>query len=486
MKKLLLVLAACLAALSLRAQQYPELGAKLDAYYAALVGESAAVQIRECDFLVESCQDSLVRQFVALHIYDHYLRSRIMGDDAVAVHMVDRWFAGGDIPMHSETDLLNAKVYAEFNRSSLVGAQAPAVRLKDPSGAWQELPRKGEYGVLYFYDTGCATCKVETARLKALVAEKRWDVPVYAVYVGADAQAWEAYRKDFDGVVHLWDPEMESDWQRLYGVLKTPQMVLVGADGLVAGRGLDTPALRILLERSFSPETYVYGEPAQLEQLSRLFDVYGDTLRTQDVLDVADYLAARTFGEGDVDAFKQVTGDLLYYLSSRKTEACRDAVAPFVERFIRVPDVWTSAADTLQVLSLADMLCELSSRTPVGEPVPDLAVPGVLRRKPCLFSRDGKEGLFKLRKLKGSPAYVVFYSAGCGACAELLARVDSLVQASRRTRVLLVDMDAVMTDLPELAGQLLDTFDLSGLPFVLELDRKGIVRHRYVDLTNNH
>lgn len=486
MRKLILVLAACLAALSLRAQQYPELGAKLDAYYAALMGETASVQMKECDFLVESCQDSLVRQFVALHIYDHYLRSRIMGDDAVAVHMVDRWFASGAIPMHSDTDLLNAKVFAEFNRSSLVGVPAPSVRLRDPAGTWVELPRKGACSVLYFYDTGCATCKVETGRLKALVAENRWDVSVYAIYVGADASAWEAYRQGFDGVVHLWDPGMESDWQRLYGVLKTPQLVLVGDDGLVSGRGLDTPALRLLLERTFSPEQYVYGEPARMEQLSRLFAPYGDTLRTQDVLDVADYLAARTFGEGDVDAFKQVTGDLLYYLSSRKTEACRDAVAPFVERFIRIPDVWTSAADTLQVLSLADMLCTLSARTPVGEPVPDMAVPGVLRRRPCLFFRDGKEGTFKLRKLKGSPAYVVFYSAGCSACAELLSQVDSLVSARRRMRVLLVDMDAIMTDQPELAGQLLDTFDLSGLPFVLELDRKGIVRHRYVDLTNNH
>ena len=122
----------------------------------------------------------------------------------------------------------------------------------------------------------------------------------------------------------------------------------------------------------------------------------------------------------------------------------------------------------------------------MGEPVPDLLVPGVLRRRPCLFFRDGKEGTYKLRKLKGSPAYVVFYSAGCSACAELLEKVDSLVSAHRRTRVLLVDMDAIMTDQPELAGQLLDSFDLSGLPFVLELDRKGIVRHRYVDLTNNH
>ena len=29
------------------------------------------------------------RQYVALKIYDHYLQSRIMGDDGVAVHLAD-------------------------------------------------------------------------------------------------------------------------------------------------------------------------------------------------------------------------------------------------------------------------------------------------------------------------------------------------------------------------------------------------------------
>ena len=105
---------------------------------------------------------------------------------------------------------------------------------------------------------------------------------------------------------------------------------------------------------------------------------------------------------------------------------------------------------------------------------------GTLRRKPFpIFVKGTKEGTFALRRLKGSPAYVVFYSAGCSSCQELLAKVDALVSASGKVRVLLVDVDASLSD-----GDttLLDTFDLSYLPFVLELDKKGIVQHRYVQL----
>ena len=109
MKKLLLSLSALLVSLGALAQQpYPELGAKLDQYFIALAGEPAAVQNEECDFLIETCQDSLVRQYTALKIYDHYLKSKIMGDDAVAVHVARKWFLSGDVKMKTDEDLLNA------------------------------------------------------------------------------------------------------------------------------------------------------------------------------------------------------------------------------------------------------------------------------------------------------------------------------------------------------------------------------------------
>ena len=107
MKKFILAICAGIIALGARAQEYPELGAKLEQYFAALAGEPVSVQNNECDFLIESCRDSLVRQYVALKIYDHYLRSKIMGDDAVAVHVADKWFLSGKVKMHSDEDLRN-------------------------------------------------------------------------------------------------------------------------------------------------------------------------------------------------------------------------------------------------------------------------------------------------------------------------------------------------------------------------------------------
>lgn len=479
MKKLILCLLCALWGLSALAQDpYPELGAKLDEYFTALAGEPASVQNKECDFLIASCQDSLVRQYVALKVYNHYLQSKIMGDDAVAVHVAQEWFLSGKVAMAEEMDLLNARVFVEFNKSSLIGMQAPVISTFEPDGSYVKVPGEG-YSVLYFYDTGCSTCKVETARLKAFVKEGKYPVTVYAIYVGQDGPSWEAYRAHFEGVTHVWTPE-QTDWQLLYGVLQTPRMFLVSPSGEILGRGLDTPALELLLSREFSSGQFVYGEASQMAALDQLFAAFGDSLTVSDVMDVADYMAARTFGEGNMDAFKQNMGDVLYYLSSRKTEVFRDAAVPFVKKYIQLPEVWDTPQDQAQVVSLGELLLDLCSRTPVGSQVPDLRVAGVLRRKPGLFVSGSRSGEFALRKLKGSPAYVVFYSAQCSTCQELLAAVERVVAENRRARVLLVDMDGVMTDTPEKGQLLLDTFDLSALPMVLELDRKGVVQHRYV------
>lgn len=482
MKKFIAFLAVCLLSISLRAQSYEELGAKLEEYFAALAGESAAVQNAECDFLIESARDSLVRQYVALRIYDHYLQSKIMGDEAVAVHVAEKWFLSRAIPMHSDGDFLNAQVFVMFNRNSLIGMQAPLIGLKDTAGKVVEIPDAPGYSVIYFYDTSCSTCKLETPRLRQLMDEGRYPLTVYAVNVGDQGEEWEKYRENLPGAIHLWDPEHESDWQIQYGVLQTPKMYLIDSKGEIVGRGLDTPSLKLLLEKEFSTKTYVYGEARQLERYGRLFASYGDSLSTSDILDMADYLASRTLGEGNVSAFKQTAGDLLYYLSSQRGEAYREAIGPFVEKYVRPGEIWNTPEDKAQILSLANLLLDFSSRTPAGSLVPDVEVPGTLHRKGCLFVRGTRSGTFSLRSLRGNPAYVVFYSPGCSTCKETLAAVDALVQQDRKVKVLLVDMDALFADEPDQASRLLDTFDLSVLPFVLELAPDGTVTRRYVQL----
>ncbi len=75
----------------------------------------------------------------------------------------------------------------------------------------------------------------------------------------------------------------------------------------------------------------------------------------------------------------------------------------------------------------------------------------------------------------------MFYTGGCNACKETLDDVSALVTSKPKVRVLLIDMDELMSSNPDLAET--ETFDLTAMPFIMELDKKGYITHRYVDLS---
>ena len=95
-----------------------ELDSRLERYFSLLDAEDFGTKITECDALIEAATDPSLRQRIALKIYDHYLNSKLMGDEAVAIHLTDKWFSTGEVAMGSDQALLDAKLFADFNRNS--------------------------------------------------------------------------------------------------------------------------------------------------------------------------------------------------------------------------------------------------------------------------------------------------------------------------------------------------------------------------------
>ena len=50
----------------------------LEQYYETMLFIDNSEKEQECDYLIESCKDSLVRQFVASSILDHYMNPPLM------------------------------------------------------------------------------------------------------------------------------------------------------------------------------------------------------------------------------------------------------------------------------------------------------------------------------------------------------------------------------------------------------------------------
>jgi UDP-N-acetylmuramyl pentapeptide synthase len=115
-------------------------------------------------------------------------------------------------------------------------------------------------------------------QLKAMIEDSDYPIDVYAVYASDNRDAWQEYvSENFPSyfgktiIRHLWDPELDSDFQRKYGVIQTPRMFLIAPDGTIIGRSLDVPALKQLLSRIYGDVELEYGTKESTELFDRLF-----------------------------------------------------------------------------------------------------------------------------------------------------------------------------------------------------------------------
>lgn len=497
MKRLIIILAAFLAAAVISSAQQLDsakrvlLDEKLAEYTAAIEREGVQVQKEECDFLIGSSTDSLVRQYVALRLYDHYMSSKVMGAEAVAIHIFDTWFLPGKVSMGDDMDLMAARVYAEFNRQSQIGMQAPELTMEAMGGDIVTLFPSGDnvkdrHSVLFFYDTDCAKCKMESILLSHLLEEEDYPIDFYAIYTGDNRESWEAYvaeRFDFPTgrtkVTHLWDTTLDSDFQRKYGILQTPRMYLIRPDQVIKGRGLDTYALALMLNEILAHPDLDYGNP----QMDPLFDNLLAHSTETGVKAAADYLAQSQLHAGDTTMCRQLLGDFLYYLAPKTGQAMKEGTKYLINEYILGRnDIWNTADDTLKVVGFAEIMDDLLSKSMQGSRIADIKVPGEL-----LTAAKSAKKTMNLRKLKGESNIIIFHTNGCNICAAEIAAARNIIsqldrKQKNKIKVFLVNVDDIMASDPALASKLFDSFDLSSLPFIISTDKKGIIDSRYVTL----
>ena len=261
MRKFVLLL-ALLCGLTARAQapadsleaRYAPLDSLLTQFYGAMERQEIPVKNAEFDSLIDSCSDSLVRQHVTLAVFDHYRFSRVMGEEAVALHIYDTWIASGKVQPRSEFERFEADRFALENRRTQIGMTAPPLTLRTPCGARRTIPESGRPAVLFFYSPGCAKCRLETRALPAVLAGAAFKMNFYAIDVDADRREFRRFRKALGPagrnvrMIHLWDPDSDSTMLLDYGVFSTPKIFLVWEDGEILGRRLELDSLQQMIQ----------------------------------------------------------------------------------------------------------------------------------------------------------------------------------------------------------------------------------------------
>ncbi|MGN0191259.1 MAG: TlpA family protein disulfide reductase [Candidatus Cryptobacteroides sp.] len=279
----------------------------------------------------------------------------------------------------------------------------------------------GDSRVLFFYDFDCAKCKVEIPKLEALM-DRHKELSLNVFYTGTDMQRWDGFRKlRFKGARHFSDPENESDFILKYSVTATPRMFLIDGDGFITGRMLDCDALEELL-----------------------------TLRK--------------------NAGKKAITELFNTLVPQRGNEAKEALEYLIDNYILCENsVFDTSEDSLMVIGFAQIQKDLLSRARPGSELPGIRVRGSLN--------GGREKSYRLNRL--GKVVIIFHTEGCRECEAQLEAARKLGQDT-----FTVNMDSLERKSPKTFARLMDFFDLSVLPYLIECDGKGIVTRRYFSLTD--
>lgn len=451
--------------------------AMLDGYTENIAMLPAKAKCEEVDFLIGSFTEPELQRLTAIHLYTHYFQSKIMGDEAVAIYLTDKWFSTGKVSFSNDMDLINAKIYADFNRQSQIGCQAP--ELFDDT--FSDRP-----AILYFYDTDCPRCLVESVLIGEILSIKEYPVDLIAFYTGDNQEEWNkyitkhlGYQLDTVNVKHIWDPDMVTDFQHKYGILSTPGLFLIDSDRTILGRKLDGFALKQLLSQMFDTNPSSYGDSDSYEFFSSI--MAGAPVR-EEIVAVAD----RIYQESGKSlrarsAYKQTMGDYLYYIGIQQSEDYKLATGDIIDRYILGQPIWDTQTDTLQIIDYADFLKGMLSKAPYGSRLPKVKLDYTVTDRHKTKIRHGR------LDRAARNAIVIFHTEGCQRCeAETKAAIQLMqTKVGRKMKVIDVNIDFLFSSHSPDAQILLDELDLSVLPFIVHTDCRGRITNKYISLVDH-
>lgn len=239
----------------------------VESYLKSLERNSTEALTFIAEDLVQSAHSTL-KPYIALQIFNLFKEAEIMGQEAVAVEIAKRYLlndkSGSIEEMLGYETYFGIMAFVQMNEHSLIGMQAPQIELPDSLGCLHSIPQCDEGGddaspslqLFYFYTSNCSSCRATTPLLAELL-QRYSGIPIkiYAIFTGSSRSEWMNECAKFSLIknplverIDLWDPEVESNFPLLYGVISTPQMLLTTDKGIIVGRRLTPKSLEQLLE----------------------------------------------------------------------------------------------------------------------------------------------------------------------------------------------------------------------------------------------
>ncbi|MDD4058360.1 MAG: redoxin domain-containing protein [Bacteroidales bacterium] len=299
--------------------------------------------IQASDKLILSGSKNELSSYIAGRLFTMFRDTNIMGLEVVAIHIAENYFINGKFlppPGLKQTDI---QLFVEFNKHSLIGLEAPDLVMSDLQGdSISLLNNLGyKYTLLLFFNDECRICKTEIPQIYKLSDSLEADgLKVFSVYTNPDSSKALPSVKKMIGIIPTnWiiatDPSYSSDFQRLYNVIKTPQIFLLDKNGIIVGRNLDPKSIKELIKKLNEKEQELKNQATRFAAAYMEAVDYDDSLSVKESFQV---LFNRLTVHNEKDLYRSIFSfiyeELLYSEEKNRNEAslivAKNFIIPFV------------------------------------------------------------------------------------------------------------------------------------------------------------
>ncbi|MEL6863362.1 MAG: redoxin domain-containing protein, partial [Bacteroidota bacterium] len=221
----------------------PVMFQKVDHYINKLIVQHPDTIIQGVDYILDLVKDSEDNfKFYLIHFLNTYAKSKVVGMDAIYVHIAEKYYATGLAPWTEEEQLAKITKNARSLKPLLIGKTAPDIKVQKQDGSLLGLHEiKSDYTVLFFWDPDCGHCKKSMPDLLKFYDDyKSKGVEVFAVCtkLGKDApKCWEMVKeKEMERWINVYDPQMRSRFKILYDIKSTPQVYVLDKDKVIQSK----------------------------------------------------------------------------------------------------------------------------------------------------------------------------------------------------------------------------------------------------------
>ncbi|MCE7991655.1 MAG: redoxin domain-containing protein [Roseivirga sp.] len=193
--------------------------------------------------------------FFVVQFLNEYARSKIVGMDAVYVHMAETYYTNGRAPWVESDQLEKILDNAARLKPLLIGKTAPNIQLKDRDGETFNLHDvEAEYTILYFWRYDCDHCRKSTSDLAKFYNEfKDKGVKMLAVCTKEADELQGCFDYADENELTDWIQASNGSDRNLehgpYHVRSTPLLFILDKDKIIKSKRLGASQLAQVMEQ---------------------------------------------------------------------------------------------------------------------------------------------------------------------------------------------------------------------------------------------